>query len=142
MSERPQHLSEYFSDHYCGRGSHFPQGHFKWDEECTIRSNLEVSDSVLVFVREVIWHQAGGYNWNIMPQILSFLTHVTALLHFYYNFLTLQNQRHLLVLFLCMNFNTTRWSCHRQRHALNSAKHIFGKIFLIIQVFICEIIQQ
>ena len=57
----------------------------------TIRSNLEVSDSVLVFVREVIWHQAGGYNWNIMPQILSFLTHVTALLHFYYNFLTLQN---------------------------------------------------
>ena len=104
--------------------------------------NLEMSDSVLVFVREVIWHQAGGYNWNIMPQILSFLTHVTALLHFYYNFLTLQNQRHLLVLFLCMNFNTTRWSCHRQRHALNSAKHIFGKIFLIIQVFICEIIQQ
>ena len=54
-------------------------------------AELEMSDSVLVFVRGVIWHQAGGYNWNIMPQILSFLTHVTALLHFYYNFLTLQN---------------------------------------------------
>ena len=32
-----------------------------------------------VFVRGVIWHQAEGYNCNIMSQILSFLTHVTAL---------------------------------------------------------------
>ena len=58
-----------------------------------------MSDSVLVFVREVIWHQAGGYNWNIMPQIQSFLTHVTALLHFYYNFLTLQKNGLRLVHF-------------------------------------------
>ena len=29
-----------------------------------------------VFVRGVIWHQAEGYNFNIMSQILSFLTHV------------------------------------------------------------------
>ena len=40
------------------------------------------------------------------------------------------------------HFNTTRWSCHRWRHAVNSAKHFLGKILLIIQVFICEIIQQ
>ena len=32
-----------------------------------------------VFVRGVIWHQAEGYDCNIMSQILSFLTHVTAL---------------------------------------------------------------
>ena len=32
-----------------------------------------------LFVRGVIWHQAEGYNCNIMSQILSFLTHVTAL---------------------------------------------------------------
>ena len=41
--------------------------------------NSEFSDSVLVFVRWIIWHQAKGYNWNIMSQILSFLTHITAL---------------------------------------------------------------
>ena len=32
-----------------------------------------------VFVRGVIWHQTEGYNCNIMSQILSFLTNVTAL---------------------------------------------------------------
>ena len=32
-----------------------------------------------VFVRGVIWHQAEGYNCNIMSQILSFLTHLTSL---------------------------------------------------------------
>ena len=40
---------------------------------------LEFSDSVLFFVRGVIWHQPEGYNCNIISQILSFQTHVTAL---------------------------------------------------------------
>ena len=37
-----------------------------------------------------------------------------------------------------MNFNTTRWSCHRWRHAVNSAKHFLGKVFLITYVFILD----
>merc|ERR1712218_28768 len=46
---------------------------------CTPIQEFEFTDSVLVFVRGVIWHQAEGYNWNIMSQIPSFLSHVTAL---------------------------------------------------------------
>ena len=76
MPVEPWDLSEFFSIHFCGRGSHFPQGNFFVAEKGT---NLEFSDSVLVFVRWIIWHQAKGYNWNIMSQILSFLTHITAL---------------------------------------------------------------
>ena len=40
MSVEPWDLSEFCFIRYCGRWSHFPQGHFKWDEECT---NLEFS---------------------------------------------------------------------------------------------------
>ena len=45
---------DFFFIHFCGRGSHFPQGHLGITEECT---NLEFSDSVLFFVRGAIWHQ-------------------------------------------------------------------------------------
>ena len=53
MSVEPWNLSEFFFIHYCGRGSHFPQGHFTFTEECT---DLEFSDWLLVFV---ILHQEG-----------------------------------------------------------------------------------
>ena len=49
---------DFFFIHFCVRqSSHFPQGHLGITEECT---NLEFSDSVLVFVRGVIWYQEAG----------------------------------------------------------------------------------
>ena len=61
-------MSQKWQKTHCGK---FSQGH--------LGITYEVSDSVLVFVRGVIWHQAEWYNWNIMSQIPSFLSHVTAL---------------------------------------------------------------
>ena len=52
------------------------QGRIKFN---LIWTYLEFSYSVLVFVRGIIWHLAERYNCNIMSQILSFLSHVTAL---------------------------------------------------------------
>ena len=61
MSVEPWDSSEFCQIHYCGRGSQFPQGHFKFTKECT---NLEFSVSVLVFVRGAIWQQGEYYSYN------------------------------------------------------------------------------
>ena len=50
-------------------------------QKCCTYSIFGMSLQIIfsVFLRGVIWHQPERYNCNIMSQILSFLTHVTAL---------------------------------------------------------------
>ena len=107
MPVEPWDLSEFFSIHFCGRGSHFPQGNFFVAEKGT---NLEFCDSVLVFARWVIWHQEGYYcyiisqmNTYIINKILprKCLALLTACRHLW--------QLHLVVLKFIQRNDTSRW---------------------------------
>ena len=50
-----------------------------WTVSKKLRGVSRKRGGIHVFVRGVIWHQAEGYYCYIISQILSFLTHVTAL---------------------------------------------------------------
>ena len=88
--------------------------------------------------RGVIWYRGKWYNCNITSQILLFLTHVTA---FTVRSISSSHTKISAICwchFLIWVCNTARWRFDKWCYAADSAKNLFGKIILIIWVFIGE----